>query len=56
MKNGYGKFFYSNGSIYEGFWKDDKKTGIGIEKMCNYKGYNKSTSKVECYCILKQNM
>jgi surface protein len=24
------------------------------EKMCNYKGYNKSTSKVECYCILKQ--
>ena len=30
MRDGYGKFFYSNGSIYEGYWKNDKKEGFGI--------------------------
>ena len=29
-RDGYGKFFYSNGSIYEGYWKNDKKEGFGI--------------------------
>ena len=29
-REGYGKFFYSNGSIYEGYWKNDKKEGFGI--------------------------
>ena len=29
-RDGYGKFFYSNGSIYEGYWKNNKKEGFGI--------------------------
>ena len=29
-REGYGKFFYSNGSIYEGYWKNNKKEGYGI--------------------------
>ena len=29
-RDGYGKFFYSNGTIYEGYWKNDKKEGFGI--------------------------
>ena len=29
-REGYGKFFYSNGSIYEGYWKNNKKEGFGI--------------------------
>ena len=29
-RDGYGKFFYSNGSMYEGYWKNDKKEGFGI--------------------------
>ena len=29
-RDGYGKFFYSNGSTYEGYWRNDKKEGFGI--------------------------
>ena len=29
-RDGYGKFFYSNGSMYEGYWKNNKKEGFGI--------------------------
>ena len=29
-REGYGKFFYSNGNIYEGYWKNNKKEGYGI--------------------------
>ena len=29
-REGYGKFFYSNGTIYEGYWKNDKKEGFGV--------------------------
>ena len=29
-REGYGKFFYSNGTIFEGYWKNDKKEGFGI--------------------------
>ena len=29
-RNGYGKFFYNNGCVYEGFWKNNKKDGFGI--------------------------
>lgn len=29
-KNGYGIFFYSNGTIYEGEWVEDLKSGKGI--------------------------
>ena len=29
-RNGYGVFFYSNGSKYEGTWRNDLKCGIGL--------------------------
>ena len=29
-RNGYGKFYYSNGNIYEGYWKNNSKDGFGI--------------------------
>ena len=29
-RNGYGKFYYNNGNIYEGYWKNDIKEGFGI--------------------------
>ena len=29
-RNGYGVFFYSNGSKYEGYWENDEKKGFGI--------------------------
>ena len=32
-RDGFRKFFYINGSIFEGFWKNDKKEGFGILKF-----------------------
>lgn len=29
-RNGYGVFFYANGSKYEGYWENDEKKGFGI--------------------------
>ena len=29
-RNGYGKMFYNNGCIYEGYWKNNNKEGFGI--------------------------
>ena len=29
-REGYGKFYYSNGNIYEGFWKNNQKDGFGV--------------------------
>ena len=29
-REGYGKFYYSNGNIYEGQWKNNQKEGFGI--------------------------
>ena len=29
-RNGYGRFYYSNGSIYEGYWVNNQKEGFGI--------------------------
>ena len=40
--------YYKLGTIYEGDWKEDKKTGLGIEKMCNgdlYEGEFKNGKK-----------
>ena len=30
VREGYGKFYYSNGSIYEGYWRNNKKEGFGV--------------------------
>jgi hypothetical protein len=30
MRNGFGKFFYQDGGLYEGEWKDNKMNGKGI--------------------------
>lgn len=30
IRHGFGKLYYSNRSIYEGFWKNDKKHGNGV--------------------------
>lgn len=29
LKNGYGTFYYDNGSVYEGQWKDNVRQGWG---------------------------
>ena len=28
-KNGFGKYTYSDGSVYEGYWSNDYRTGKG---------------------------
>ena len=38
-RNGYGIFYYSNGSIYEGFWENDKKNGFGIMNFIDRKQF-----------------
>ena len=42
-RNGLGKFFYSEGSCYDGEWKDNKMNGYGILTYPNgakaYEGY-----------------
>jgi hypothetical protein len=30
MRNGYGKFYYNGGSLYDGEWIDNKMNGYGI--------------------------
>ena len=30
MKEGHGKYFYSNGNQYDGLWSQDKKHGKGV--------------------------
>lgn len=30
MKDGQGKYFFSDGAYYEGGWKNDYKEGVGI--------------------------
>jgi len=35
IKNGVGCFTLSNGNIYEGDWKDDKREGWGVSQMTN---------------------
>jgi hypothetical protein len=35
MKNGFGIMLYKNLNIYEGYWKNDKKDGYGIDKFVN---------------------
>jgi MORN repeat len=32
MKHGFGKYFFENGDIYEGTWKNDAKHGVGTYK------------------------
>jgi hypothetical protein len=29
MRNGCGTFYYASGAIYSGYWKDNKKVGLG---------------------------
>jgi len=29
LRNGYGKFFFDNGDVFEGFWKDGREHGEG---------------------------
>lgn len=42
MKNGHGRYYYSNGNFYDGQWKNDRKHGRGEYKYLltkeNYKG------------------
>jgi len=37
MKNGRGIFYFSEGCIYDGEWKDNKMTGFGVLKYPNGK-------------------
>ena len=37
MKNGYGVYKWPNGAYYEGYFKDDRKHGIGLTKYENGK-------------------
>jgi hypothetical protein len=37
MRNGFGKFYYNEGSVYEGAWKDNLMNGNGILYYCNGK-------------------
>ena len=30
LKNGKGTYYYANGNIFEGIWKNDKKEGYGV--------------------------
>jgi hypothetical protein len=36
---GYGKFKFSDGKMYEGFYKNDKKEGYGVFSWTNGKKY-----------------
>ena len=52
--DGYGKYFWNNGSIWEGRWQNGKKNGQGTSKTQNlhvYSGYWKDdrlNGKIEC--------
>jgi hypothetical protein len=38
-KQGWGRYYYSNGNIYEGDWKDDLKSGRGKMNYSNGEVY-----------------
>jgi len=63
-KHGKGKNSYANGSVYEGYWKDDKKHGTGKYSSASgdvYEGYWKDGEKQEtvepknCYAMVSFN-
>ena len=36
QRSGQGTFFYEDGNIYRGSWKNDEKSGYGVEEGDNY--------------------
>ena len=48
MKHGIGKIYYTSGSLFDGFWANDKANGEGTFKYTNgdvFKGFFKDGLK-----------